>query len=142
MPHPVPHALFSFTQSCGTVNRVTILTDKFGNPKAFAYIEFLEVDAVNNALLLDNTDLKGRPLKVSQKRTNVPGLKQRGRGGRGMAAGRGGGYGAPAYGAPYGGGRGGRGGFHGAPRGGYGWVSRRRAVRSGARLEAGLSSKA
>ena len=30
-------------QTCGTVNRVTILTDKGGNPKGFAYLEFLEV---------------------------------------------------------------------------------------------------
>ena len=29
-------------QSCGTVNRVTILTDKFEQPKGYAYVEFLE----------------------------------------------------------------------------------------------------
>lgn len=66
-PHPTPTPLwrpFMLLQSCGTINTVTILTDKFGNPKAYAYIEFLEVDAVNNAVLLDNTELKGRPLKV------------------------------------------------------------------------------
>lgn len=57
LTHPPPRPRPS-AQSCGTVNRVTILTDKFGNPKAYAYIEFLEVDAVNNAVLLDNTELK------------------------------------------------------------------------------------
>lgn len=51
-------------QSCGTVNRVTILTDKFGQPKGFAYVEFVEVDAVQNALLLNETELHGRQLKV------------------------------------------------------------------------------
>lgn len=116
-----PEELQQHFQSCGTVNRVTILTDKFGNPKAFAYIEFLEVDAVANALLLDNSDLRGRPLKVSQKRTNVPGLKQRGRGGRGFTGGRGF---NPYGGSPYGG-RGGRG-YYGAPRGGYGYAPRGR----------------
>ncbi len=102
---PAP-ALLVAAQSCGTVNRVTILTDKFGNPKVrptgrtrvllpptwvgkwllfpvrqwhppldshpptlrrpqgYAYVEFLEVDAVGNALLLDNTELRGRNLKV------------------------------------------------------------------------------
>mmetsp|Transcript_18865 Transcript_18865/g.32245 ORF Transcript_18865/g.32245 Transcript_18865/m.32245 type:complete len:230 (-) Transcript_18865:594-1283(-) len=115
-----PEELQQLFQSCGTVNRVTILTDKFGSPKGFAYVEFLEVDAVSNAMLLDNTELRGRNIKVVQKRTNVPGLKV----GRGRGRGRGG-YAPPAYGgrggyapygAPYGGrGRGGYGGF--APRG-------------------------
>lgn len=51
-------------QSCGTVNRVTILTDKFGQPKGFAYVEFVEIDAVQNALLLNESELHGRQLKV------------------------------------------------------------------------------
>lgn len=51
-------------QSCGTVNRVTILTDKFNNPKGFAYIEFLEPDAVQHAVLLNESELNGRKLKV------------------------------------------------------------------------------
>eukprot|EP00195_Chlamydomonas_chlamydogama_P017172 CAMPEP_0202900782 /NCGR_PEP_ID=MMETSP1392-20130828/12033_1 /ASSEMBLY_ACC=CAM_ASM_000868 /TAXON_ID=225041 /ORGANISM="Chlamydomonas chlamydogama, Strain SAG 11-48b" /LENGTH=187 /DNA_ID=CAMNT_0049587225 /DNA_START=81 /DNA_END=641 /DNA_ORIENTATION=+ len=77
-----PEELQQLFQSCGTVNRVTILTDKFGSPKGYAYIEFLEVDAVANAVLLDGSELRGRQIKVVQKRTNVPGLKApRGRGG-------------------------------------------------------------
>ncbi|KAM7275229.1 hypothetical protein ACFE04_017095 [Oxalis oulophora] len=63
-------------QSCGTVNRVTILTDKFGQPKGFAYVEFLEVEAVHEALVLNESQLHGRQLKVTPKRTNVPGMKQ------------------------------------------------------------------
>jgi polyadenylate-binding protein 2 len=43
---------------------VTILTDKFGTPKGYAYLEFLEADAVANAVLLDNTELRGRNIKV------------------------------------------------------------------------------
>jgi polyadenylate-binding protein 2 len=95
-----PEELQLHFQGCGTVNRVTILTDKFGNAKGFAYVEFLEADAVNSATLLDGSELRGREIKVSPKRTNVPGLKAfrgggrfggrgRGRAGRG---GRGGGY--------------------------------------------------
>lgn len=99
-----------------------------GNPKGFAYIEFLEADAVTNACLLDGSELRNRAIKVSPKRTNVPGMKAGrggGRGGRGR--GRGGfyggygmmpmmppfmfGYGYPPYG---GGGRG-----RGRGRGGY-----------------------
>ena len=46
------------------MNRVTILTDKFGQPKGFAYVEFVEIDAVQNALLLNESELHGRQLKV------------------------------------------------------------------------------
>ena len=40
------------------------MTDKFGQPKGFAYVEFVEVDAVQNALLLNESELHGRQLKV------------------------------------------------------------------------------
>lgn len=59
-----PEEVQQHFQSCGTVNRVTILTDKFGQPKGFAYVEFVEVDAVQNALLLNESELHGRQLKV------------------------------------------------------------------------------
>lgn len=59
-----PEELQLHFQSCGTVNRVTILTDRTGNPKGYAYIEFLETDAVENACLLDNSELRGRHIKV------------------------------------------------------------------------------
>ncbi|GAA0143065.1 translation initiation factor [Lithospermum erythrorhizon] len=71
-----PEEVQQHFQSCGTVNRVTILTDKFGQPKGFAYVEFVEVEAIQNALLLNESELHGRQLKVSAKRTNVPGMKQ------------------------------------------------------------------
>uniref|UniRef100_A0A9I9E7T2 RRM domain-containing protein n=1 Tax=Cucumis melo TaxID=3656 RepID=A0A9I9E7T2_CUCME len=34
-----PEEVQQHFQSCGTVNRVTILTDKFGHPKGFAYVD-------------------------------------------------------------------------------------------------------
>ncbi|KAK8951752.1 hypothetical protein KSP39_PZI004406 [Platanthera zijinensis] len=71
-----PEEVQQHFQSCGTVNRVTILTDKFGQPKGFAYVEFVEIEAVQNSLLLNESELHGRQLKVSAKRTNVPGMKQ------------------------------------------------------------------
>ncbi|KVI03162.1 Nucleotide-binding, alpha-beta plait [Cynara cardunculus var. scolymus] len=85
-----PEEVQQHFQSCGTVNRVTILTDKFGQPKGFAYVEFLEVEAVQEALALNESELHGRQLKVTissflplmkklqvmAKRTNVPGMKQ------------------------------------------------------------------
>ncbi|KAI7725270.1 hypothetical protein M8C21_026068 [Ambrosia artemisiifolia] len=72
-----PEEVQQHFQSCGTVNRVTILTDKFGQPKGFAYVEFVELEAVQNAVLLNESELHGRQLKVvAAKRTNVPGMKQ------------------------------------------------------------------
>lgn len=71
-----PEEVQQHFQACGTVNRVTILTDKFGQPKGFAYVEFLEVEAVQEALQLNESELHGRQLKVLPKRTNIPGMKQ------------------------------------------------------------------
>lgn len=59
-----PEEVQQHFQSCGTVNRVTILTDKFGQPKGFAYVEFLEVEAVQEALQLNDSELHGRQLRV------------------------------------------------------------------------------
>ncbi|KAG5574618.1 hypothetical protein H5410_054752 [Solanum commersonii] len=71
-----PEEVQQHFQACGTVNRVTILTDKFGQPKGFAYVEFIEQEAIQEALQLNESELHGRQLKVMPKRTNVPGMKQ------------------------------------------------------------------
>ncbi|KAG6498549.1 hypothetical protein ZIOFF_038269 [Zingiber officinale] len=71
-----PEEVQQHFQSCGTVNRVTILIDRNGQPKGFAYVEFLEVEAIQEAFRLHESELHGRPIKVAAKRTNVPGLKQ------------------------------------------------------------------
>lgn len=98
---------------CGSINRVTILCDKFtGHPKGFAYIEFGDKDAIQTAMALDESLFKGRQIKVVCKRTNKPGISSTDR------FPRGGGRGAGFAGAP-GGFRGGRGGamFGHVPRG-------------------------
>ncbi|KAI1750863.1 hypothetical protein F4782DRAFT_238449 [Xylaria castorea] len=95
-----PEEIQAHFQSCGSINRVTILLDKFtGQPKGYAYVEFTEPSLVAQALVLNDSVLKGRNIKVTPKRTNIPGMS------RGRGRGRGGF------------GRGGRGGY--APRGGY-----------------------
>ncbi|KID97040.1 Nucleotide-binding, alpha-beta plait, partial [Metarhizium majus ARSEF 297] len=96
-----PEEIQAHFQSCGSINRVTILLDKFtGQPKGYAYVEFTEPSLVAQALILNESVLKGRNIKVTPKRTNVPGMS-RGRGRGGFRGGRG---------------FHGRGGF---PRGGY-----------------------
>lgn len=97
-----PEEIQAHFQSCGSINRVTILLDKFtGQPKGYAYVEFTEPSLVAQALVLNDSVLKGRNIKVTPKRTNIPGMS------RGRGRGRGG------FGRGY---FGGRGGF--APRGG------------------------
>lgn len=60
---------------CGSVNRVTILCDKYtGHPKGHAYIEFSDKDSVQTSLALDDSLFKGRQIKVLPKRTNRPGV--------------------------------------------------------------------
>lgn len=94
--------------SCGTINRVTILCDRFtGNPKGFAYVEFADPSFVDAALALNESLFRGRLIKVgahfpyapdlmrgsqvTHKRTNIPGFNARGRGrGRGRPGYRGG----------------------------------------------------
>ncbi|EON62810.1 hypothetical protein W97_02035 [Coniosporium apollinis CBS 100218] len=109
-----PEEIQAHFQSCGSINRVTILLDKFtGHPKGYAYVEFTEPSLVGQALVLNESVFRGRNLKVVPKRTNLPGLTRgRGRGGP-PRGGRGGshyggrgGYGPPPY-APRGGYRGG-----------------------------------
>ena len=62
-----PEEVQQHFQSCGTVHRVTILTDKFGQPKGFAYVEFVEAEAIQDALQLNESELHGRQLKVLHK---------------------------------------------------------------------------
>ncbi|KAI5785640.1 hypothetical protein FPQ18DRAFT_350779 [Pyronema domesticum] len=106
-----PEEIQAHFQSCGSINRVTILLDKFtGHPKGYAYVEFTEPSLVAQALVLNESIFRGRSLKVVPKRTNLPGLA-RGRGGIIRGRGGRGGY-APPY----------RGGYQprgGAYRGGY-----------------------
>ncbi|KAF1934685.1 RNA-binding domain-containing protein [Clathrospora elynae] len=127
-----PEEIQAHFQSIGSINRVTILLDKFtGHPKGYAYVEFTEPHLVNEALILDNSQFRSRNLKVVPKRTNLPGMTRGGRGGGGRGGpprggggygGRGspygrGGFGGPSFGAPRGGGY--RGGYRGG-RGGAG----------------------
>ncbi|KAI5857111.1 hypothetical protein BZA05DRAFT_332073, partial [Tricharina praecox] len=105
-----PEEIQAHFQSCGSINRVTILLDKHtGHPKGYAYVEFSEPNLVAQALVLNESIFRGRSLKVVPKRTNVPGMS-RGRGRGGPPRGRGG------YPPPYRGGYAPRG---GAYRGGY-----------------------
>jgi len=99
-----PEELQAHFQSCGTINRITILCDKFtGHPKGFAYVEFVDKESVANAMVLNESLFRGRQIKVTSKRTNVPffmrgGFTPRGAGG---AAAAGGGRRARGF-SPYG----------------------------------------
>jgi len=90
-----PDELTTLFSACGTVKRATILCDKTtGHPKGFAYVEFVDQGSVSNAVLLNDTEFKGRQIKVMAKRTNIPffqrGGMRGGQRGRGRGRGRGG----------------------------------------------------
>ncbi|ORX51899.1 RNA-binding domain-containing protein [Hesseltinella vesiculosa] len=66
--------LQAYFRPCGAINRVTILSDKrTGRPKGYAFIEFKDPESVSQALTLNQTSFRGRHIKVTPKRTNVPG---------------------------------------------------------------------
>ncbi|KAG8144221.1 hypothetical protein E2320_001316, partial [Naja naja] len=75
--------LESYFNSCGQINRVTILCDKFsGHPKGQS--------SLKAAMELDEGTFRGRVIKVLPKRTNFPGISSTDRGGsRGRFRGRG-----------------------------------------------------
>ena len=64
-----PEELQEHFAACGTVNRVTILCDQFRNPKGYAYIEFDSPEAVEAAVALNESEFKGRQIKVRAPRT-------------------------------------------------------------------------
>ncbi|KAF9008700.1 hypothetical protein BDQ17DRAFT_1348786 [Cyathus striatus] len=99
-----PEEIQMHFQACGTINRVTILCDKFtGHPKGYAYVEFAEPEHIDAALAMDNSLFRGRLIKVTAKRTNIPGFNR----GRGRGGGYRGGYRGNYRGySPYGRGRG------------------------------------
>ena len=87
-----PEELQAHFQDCGLINRITILCDKHtGHPKGYAYIEFASKDGAATAIAMNDSVLRGRKLKVTPKRQNLPGLgaaaSYRGRGTRGRGRG-------------------------------------------------------
>ncbi|EKX72165.1 conserved hypothetical protein [Theileria equi strain WA] len=84
-----PQELQEFFKSSGQINRITIMVDKWtGHPKGYAYIEFSSEDAVNNAVMLNESLFKERIIKVTPKRKNIPGLGRKRPTGRSRGRGR------------------------------------------------------
>jgi polyadenylate-binding protein 2 len=68
-----PEEIQAHFQSCGSINRVTILLDKFtGHPKGYAYVEFSEPQLVTQALVLNDSQFRGRAIKVGRSRIHHP----------------------------------------------------------------------
>ncbi|KAG2733089.1 hypothetical protein G9P44_004079 [Scheffersomyces stipitis] len=118
-----PEQLEEFFHVVGVIERVTILFDRYsGLPKGYAYVEFEKTESVERAIEdLHGKEFRGREIRVSAKRTNLPGFKKRGgfrggfrgafRGSRGSRGPRGGFRGARGTFRGRGSFRGGRGGF-------------------------------
>ncbi|CCD68740.1 Putative RNA-binding protein EEED8.12 [Caenorhabditis elegans] len=83
-------------KGCGHIVRTTIPKDKFTKKqKNFAYIEFDDSSSIENALVMNGSLFRSRPIVVTAKRTNIPGMghgvrgSSRGTFGRGRGAARG-----------------------------------------------------
>ena len=64
-----PEEIQQHFASCGTINRVTILCDKFtGHPKGYAYVEFAEPALVQNSMTLNESMFRDRLIKVTRDR--------------------------------------------------------------------------
>ncbi|KAG8712073.1 hypothetical protein FRC11_001099 [Ceratobasidium sp. 423] len=67
-----PEELQAHFQAVGTINRITILCDKFtGHPKGFAYVEFAEPAHVQAAEVLNDSLFRGRAIKVMEEKERV-----------------------------------------------------------------------
>ncbi len=91
--------LADFFSQVGTVHSAAVVADKFsGQSRGFGFVEMAESEDADRAIeTLNETELKGRRVKIDRARESAP----RSGGGGGGRGGRGGGGG--------GGGRGGRG---------------------------------
>jgi cold-inducible RNA-binding protein len=94
----------------GSVEKAVVVTDKFsGQSRGFGFVEMADQDGATKAIeTLNETDLKGRRIKIDQARDG------------GGPRGGGGGGGGERRGRPGGGGGGGGGGYGNRDRGGPG----------------------
>jgi|SRR5579875_577896 len=82
------HELFS---QAGQVQSATVIMDKFsGQSKGFGFVEMTTAEEVAQAIRqLNDTDLKGRNIKVNEARPRESSFGNRDRSGGGGGAGRG-----------------------------------------------------
>ena len=95
--------LAEFFAQVGTVHSAAVISDKFsGQSRGFGFVEMAESEDADRAIqTLNDTELKGRRIKIDRARETAP-RSGGGGGGGGRRRGGGGGHGG-------GGGRGGRG---------------------------------
>jgi len=68
-----PQELEEHFKSCGAIDRITILCDKYtGVPKGYAFVEFSATESKERSKALNNTLFKGQLIKVDDKRKNIP----------------------------------------------------------------------
>jgi cold-inducible RNA-binding protein len=94
--------LAEFFAQVGTVEKAVVVTDKFsGQSRGFGFVEMADADGAAKAIsTLNDTELKGRRVKIDQARESSGGPRggagqggERRRGGFGGRGGRGGGGG-------------------------------------------------
>lgn len=66
-----PEAIEEHFGKCGSIERITVVTDMHHRDLAHAYIEFEDKKSMENALLLDKSNIDDKVLTVTKKRTNI-----------------------------------------------------------------------
>lgn len=66
-----PEAIEERFGKCGSIERITVVTDVHHRDLAHAYIEFENKESMENALILDKTKIDDKIITVTKKRTNV-----------------------------------------------------------------------
>lgn len=57
-------------ERCGTVNRINIPANEFGNPQGYAFVEFSDLRSADKALELNGSILRSLEITVSRKRNS------------------------------------------------------------------------
>ena len=66
-----PEAIEEHFDKCGSIERITVVTDMHHRDLAHAYIEFEDKKSMENALILDKSKIDDKVITVTKKRTNV-----------------------------------------------------------------------
>lgn len=61
---------------CGSIERITVVSDTHHRDLAHAYVEFDTEESMTRALVLDKSEFEGKAITVAKKRTNIHSYKK------------------------------------------------------------------
>ena len=82
-PDTEEDGIWSFFESCGTVERVKLLTDENGYSRCLAFVDFEATESTDAAVKLNNTELDGKSVVVDFNAPREKGDGKKGKGKKG-----------------------------------------------------------